>query len=78
MAFLCLKKNIFLINELVGSEAKHQSMQAATVNYYYQWHILKPRGKRRAKRRSTVSVKTPNGKEEEVTTGIAHFCGSAT
>jgi hypothetical protein len=44
-------------------------MKAEIVNYYYQWQILKPSGKRWAKRRSTVSVKTPNGTEKKATTG---------
>jgi hypothetical protein len=37
------------------------------INYYYQWQILKPSGKRRAKRRFTVCVKTPKGTEEAAT-----------
>jgi hypothetical protein len=72
-----LTKNIFLINERVDSEAKHQSMKAEIVNYYYQWQILKPSGKRRAKRRSTVSVKEANGTEEKATRVTAHLCGYA-
>jgi hypothetical protein len=32
---------------------------------YYQWQILKPSGKRKAKRSFTVLVKTPKGTEEK-------------
>jgi hypothetical protein len=42
-------------------------MKAEIVNYYYQWQILNPIGKRKAKRSFTVSVKTPNGTENKAT-----------
>jgi hypothetical protein len=58
-----------------------QSEKAEMVNYCYQWHILKPNGKRKAKKSITVSVKTPKGTEEKATlkgtTGMARFHGSA-
>jgi hypothetical protein len=38
-------------------EAK-QSVKAEIVNCCYRWQILKPSGKRKAKRSFTVSVKT--------------------
>jgi hypothetical protein len=48
--------------------------------YYYQWHILKPGGKRKANRIFTVSVNTPKRTEEKAnlkgTTGMARLCGS--
>jgi hypothetical protein len=37
----------------------NQSKKVEIVNYYYQWQILKPSGKRKAKENFTVSVKTP-------------------
>jgi hypothetical protein len=57
------------------------SKKAEIVNYYYQWQILKPSGKRKAKTNFTVSVETPNGTEEESTlkgtTGGVRLRGSA-
>jgi hypothetical protein len=54
--------------------------KAEIVSYYYQWQILKPNGKRKAKRSFTVSVKTPKGTEEKATlkgtTGAAPLQGS--
>jgi hypothetical protein len=47
-----------LMRELTWRQSS-QSKKAEIVNYYYQWQILKPRGKRKAKRIFTVSVKTP-------------------
>jgi hypothetical protein len=44
----------------------NQSKKAEIVNYYYQWQILKPNGKRNAKRSFTVSVKTPKETEEKL------------
>jgi hypothetical protein len=59
------------VNESADSEAK----KAETVNYYYQWQILKPIGKRKAKRSFTGSVKTPTRTEYKTTlkgtTGMA-------
>jgi hypothetical protein len=34
----------------------NQSKKSEIVNYYYQWQILKPSGKRKVKRIFTVSV----------------------
>jgi hypothetical protein len=39
----------------------NRSKMAETVNCYYQLQILKPTGKRNAKRSFAVSVKIPNG-----------------
>jgi hypothetical protein len=54
-----------------------QSKKAEIVNYYYQWQILKPIGKRKANRSFAVSVKTPNGTEDKTTlkgtTGMARL-----
>jgi hypothetical protein len=59
----------------------NQSKTAETVNYYYQWQILKPFGKRKAKRSFKVSVKKPNGTEDKTTlkctTGMSRLHGSA-
>jgi hypothetical protein len=44
-----------------------QSKRVEIANYYYQWQILKPSGKRKAKKNFTVSVKTPKGTEEKAT-----------
>jgi hypothetical protein len=58
-----------------------QSKKVEIVNYYYQWHILKLGGKRKAQRSFTVFVNTPNGREEKATlkgtTGMARLRGSA-
>jgi hypothetical protein len=63
-----------------NSEAK-QSKKAEIVNYYYQWQILKPSGKRKAKRSFKFSVKTANWTEEKATmegaTGMTRLRGSA-
>jgi hypothetical protein len=59
----------------------NQSKKADSVNYYYQWQILEPSGKRKAKRSFTVSVRTPYGTEDKTTlkgaTGMARLRGSA-
>jgi hypothetical protein len=55
-----------LMRELARRQ-RNQSKKAEIVNYYYQWQILKPSGKRKAKRSFRVSVKTPKGIEEKVT-----------
>jgi hypothetical protein len=66
----------------MGGSTRRQSNQpkkAEIVNY--QWHILKPIGKRKAKRSFTISVKTPNGTEDKTTlkgtTRMARLRGSA-
>jgi hypothetical protein len=50
-------------------------------NYYYQWQILIPGGKRKAKMNFKVSVKTPLGTEEKATlkgnAGMVRLRGSA-
>jgi hypothetical protein len=55
--------------------------KAEIFNYYNQWQILKPSGKRKAKRSFTLSVKTPNGTEDKTTLkgtrGMARLRGSA-
>jgi hypothetical protein len=65
--------------EIADSEV--QSKTAEIVNYYYQWQILKPSGKRKAKRSFTVPVKNPSGIEDKATlkglTGMARLRGSA-
>jgi hypothetical protein len=59
----------------------NQSKKVETVNYYYQWQILEPSGKRKTKKSFTVSVKTPKGTEERATlkgtTGRARLRDSA-
>jgi hypothetical protein len=49
-------------------------------NYYYQWQISKPSGKRKARKNFTVFVKKPNGEGEKTTlkgtTGMARLRGS--
>jgi hypothetical protein len=56
-----------------------ESKKVETVNYYYQWQILKPSGKRTTKK-NTVFVKTPKGTEEKDTlkdtTGMGQLRGS--
>jgi hypothetical protein len=37
------------VNERAESEAKQSIKKAEKFNYYYQWQILKPIGKRKAK-----------------------------
>jgi hypothetical protein len=63
---------------------RRQSSQSEKVKIfrcYYQWQILKPSEKRKAKRGFTVSVKTPKGTEKKAnlkgTTEIARSRGSA-
>jgi hypothetical protein len=57
-----------------------QSKKVEIANYYYQWQILKPSGKRKAKKNFTVFVKIPNGTGEsdilKNTIGMAQLCGS--
>jgi hypothetical protein len=59
----------------------NQSKKVDIFNYFYQWQILKPSGKRKAEKNFTVSVKTSNGTEENATlkgtTGMACLRGSA-
>jgi hypothetical protein len=58
----------------------NQSKKVKTVNYYYQWQILKTSRKRKAKESFTISVKTPKGTEGKTafksTTGMARLRGS--
>jgi ribonuclease HI len=54
------------VNKRADLEAKQSIKEADIVNYYYQWQILKPRGKRSEKRSFAVSVKTPKGTEEKL------------
>jgi predicted RNA-binding protein with PUA-like domain len=54
------------MRELTRSQST-QSKEIEIVNYHHQWHILKPSGKRKAKRSFTVSVKTRKATEEKVT-----------
>jgi hypothetical protein len=70
--------------KLIRGPTRRQSNQSKKVEmakYYYQWQILKPTGKRKAKMNFTMFAKTPNGIEEEDTlkgtTGIARLRGSA-
>jgi hypothetical protein len=69
------------VNEKATRRQSYQSEKAETLNYYYQGQILKPSGKRKAKRSFTVSVKTPKGTEDKTTlkgsTGMARLRGSA-
>jgi hypothetical protein len=55
--------------------------KAEVKDYDYQWQILKPSGKRKAKRSFTVSVKTPKRTVEKATfkdsTVMARLRGSA-
>jgi hypothetical protein len=54
-----------------------QSKEVEIANYYYQWQILKPSGKRKARKNFTVFLKTLNGTEEKTTlkgsTGMARL-----
>jgi ribonuclease HI len=70
------------VNERVRKLTQKQinlSKKAEVVNYY-QWQILKPSGKRKAKRSFTVSTRTPKRTEERSTlkgtTGMARLPGS--
>jgi hypothetical protein len=45
----------------------NHSRKIEIYNYYYQWQNLNPSGKRKAKMSITISVKTPEGREEEAT-----------
>jgi hypothetical protein len=69
-----------LMRELTRRRS-NQSKKAETDNCYYQWQILKPSGKRKAKRRLTISVKAPKESQEKAalkgTTGMALLHGSA-
>jgi hypothetical protein len=59
----------------------NQSKKAEIGKYYYQWQILKPNGKRRAKMSLKMSVKTRKETKEKATlkgtTGMAGLRGSA-
>jgi hypothetical protein len=44
-----------------------QSKKVEIVDYYYQWQISKPNGKREAEKNFTVYVKTANGTGEKAT-----------
>jgi hypothetical protein len=56
-----------------------QSEKVDIAHYYYQWQILKPSGKRKAKKNFTFFVKTPNGTGENDTSkdtiGMARLRG---
>jgi ABC-type uncharacterized transport system ATPase component len=69
------------VNERADLEGKQLIKEGKVVNYYYQWQILKPSGKRKKKRCFRVTVKTLKGTEEKATlkgtTGMARLRGSA-
>jgi hypothetical protein len=62
-------------NGVEVNETKQSMEDIEIVNYYYQWQILKPSGRRKAKRSFTISVKTPKETDEKAilkgTTGMA-------
>jgi hypothetical protein len=69
------------VNGRAELRQSNQSRKAEIVNYYYyQLQILKPIGKRKAKRSFTISVKISNGTENKAnvkdTTGMARLHGS--
>jgi hypothetical protein len=55
-----------LIRGLAWRQSKH-SKKVEIVNYSYQWQLLKPSGKRKAKKNFTVFIKTPDGTGENDT-----------
>jgi CxxC motif-containing protein len=70
------------VNERANSVLQsNRSKKTEVVKNYYQWQILEPSGKRKAKRSFTISVKTPKGIEEKATfkctTEMARLRGSA-
>jgi hypothetical protein len=68
------------VNEKLTRRQSNQSKKAEIVSYYYERHIFKPRGKRKAKRSLTVTVKTPKRTGENATlkgtTGMVRLRGS--
>jgi hypothetical protein len=53
----------FEVNEIADSKAYQSIKEGRDSHCYYQWQILEPSGKGKAKWSFTVSIKTPKGKK---------------